>query len=56
MSIKVLDVDFHVENREPSNLYTNIYELHLPSGLDYRDIVVKLSEHANIQSVRTTNT
>ncbi len=55
--IKVLDVDFSVENtKDGANLYTNMYVLHLPAEVTYRDIVVTLSEHANVQSVRTTNT
>ncbi len=54
--IQVLDVDFSVDNRPEGNLYTNFYDLHLPRGLQYRDIVMTLSEHANVQSIRTTNT
>ena len=54
--IEILDVDFSVDNRIDGNLYTNFYDLHLPKGLTYRDIVVTLSEHANVQSIRTTNT
>ena len=53
--IEVLEVDFHVENREPNNLYTNVYELDMPSGITYRDIVTRLSEHKNVQSIRTIN-
>ncbi len=53
--IEVLEVDFHVENREPNNLYTNIYELDMPSGITYRDIVTRLSEQKNVQSIRTIN-
>lgn len=53
--IKVLDLDFHVENKEDRNLYTNLYTLHLPDKTSYTDIVNHLSEHANVQSVRTRN-
>ena len=53
--IKVLDVNFHVENNESYNLYTNLYTLHLPNKTSYTDIVNHLSEFANIQSVRTRN-
>lgn len=53
--ITVLDVDFHVENNENRNLYTNLYTLHLPNKVTYTDIVNHLSEHANVQSVRTRN-
>ena len=54
-NIKVLDVDFHVENNQDYNLYTNLYTLHLPDRTTYTDIVNHLSEHANVQSVRTRN-
>lgn len=53
--IKVLDLDFHVENKADRNLYTNLYTLHLPDKTSYTDIVNHLSEHANVQSVRTRN-
>ena len=55
MGVKVLDVDFHVENKEGRNLYTNLYSLDMPSHTSYVDIVNRLSEHTNIQSVRTRN-
>lgn len=54
--IEVLDVDFSVDNRSEGNLYTNFYDLHLPKEITYRDIVMTLSEHTNVQSIRTTNT
>ena len=57
--IKVMDIDFHVENRTPENggnLYTNLYTLILPSHTTYRDIVNHLSEFRNIQAIRTRNT
>ncbi len=52
--IEVVDVDFYVENREPGNLYTNVYTLKLPKKTNYTDIVNDLSEHANVQSIRTS--
>lgn len=60
MGIQVLDIDFHVENLKSveageHNLYTNLYTLHLPKKVMYSDIVAKLSEYPNIQSVRTRN-
>ena len=58
--IKVLDVDFHVEvpsgPRSASNIYINIYTLHLPMSVGYSDIVNDLSTHPNIQMVRTRTT
>ncbi len=46
--IQVLDVDFHIEyfedNKEPErNVYTNLYTLHLPPGLQYADMVMQLT-------------
>ncbi|MBE5771106.1 MAG: MgtC/SapB family protein [Clostridiales bacterium] len=59
--VKILDVDFHVENKADGqthefNVYTNLYTLHLPTRFTYTDIVNELSEHPNIQAVRTRNT
>lgn len=59
--IKVLDVDFRIEtlaieNAENHNVYTNIYVLHLPHKADYSTIVNHLSEHPNVQMIRTRNT
>lgn len=56
IGIKVVDVDFHVENRGEDNLYTNIYTLDMQGKATYMDIVNKLSEYANIQGIRTRNT
>lgn len=55
MGVKVLDVDFHMENKDDRNLYTNLYSLDMPNHTSYVDIVNQLSEHVNIQSVRTRN-
>ena len=44
--IKVEDLDFPVDNRQPNNIYNN----------KYADIVQDISEHPNIMSVTTTNT
>ena len=58
MDIKVLDLDFHLETSKDveGNLYTNLYTLHLPFKTSYTDIVNRLAEHPNVQSVRTRNT
>lgn len=53
--IEVMDIDFNVENKEPFNIYTNLYELHLPGGYSYTEMVNQLSEFANVQSVHTRN-
>ena len=54
--VRVLDIDFHVENKGKYNLYTNIYTLDMQGKATYKDIVNKLSEHTNIQGIRTRNT
>lgn len=54
--IRVLDVDFHVENKGDYNLYTNVYTLDMHAQATYRDIVNYLSEYPNIQGIRTRNT
>ncbi len=58
--IQVLDVDFHIEHFEKAdeperNVYTNLYTLHLPPGLSYADMVMQLTQHKDIQVVRTRN-
>ena len=55
MGVKILDVDFHAENRPEGNLYTNLYTLTMPSHTRYVDIIATLSEHETIRSVRTRN-
>ncbi len=53
--VKVLDVDFHAENRPEGNLYTNLYTLAMPNNTSYVDLIGTLSEHPNVRSVRTRN-
>ncbi|NLI22558.1 MAG: MgtC/SapB family protein [Clostridiales bacterium] len=55
VGVRVLDIDFHVENRGKDNLYTNIYTLDMQGNTTYKDIVNKLSEFTNIQGIRTRN-
>ena len=60
-SIKVLNLDFHIETGADKkttdrNVYTNIYTLHLPSTLNYTDVINHLASYSNIQVVRVTNT
>lgn len=55
LGIEVLDVDFHVENKGDYNLYTNLYTLDMKGKTSYKDIVNCLSEHTNVQLVRTRN-
>ena len=59
--IKVLNLDFHIETGADKkttdrNVYTNIYTLHLPSTLNYTDVINHLASYSNIQVVRVTNT
>ena len=53
--VKVMDVDFHLENKGKYSVYTNTYTLDIPSKTSYKDIVSTLSEYSNIQSIRTRN-
>lgn len=59
--IKVLNLDFHIESAadrrtSDQNVYTNIYTLHLPSSVNYTDVINHLASYKNIQVVRATNT
>ena len=59
--VRVLNLDFHIESKAAEgsgdkNIYTNIYTLHLPSTLNYTDIINHLASYSNIQVVRVTNT
>ena len=45
MGVKVLDVDFHVENKGKDKVYTNLYTIDLPAKTAYKDIVIRLSEY-----------
>lgn len=59
--IKVLNLDFHIETSpdkgiNSQSVYTNIYTLHLPSSLNYTDVINHLASYSNIQVVRATNT
>ena len=56
IGVKIFDIDFHIEvlkSEDTRNLYTNIYTLHLPSNIDYTDIVTALSENPYVHTVRT---
>ena len=54
-NVVVLDLDFHMDLTDGKNLYTNVYQLKLPSHTTYTDIVAHLAEHKNVLGVRTTN-
>ena len=54
-NVVILDLDFHMEMKDEKNLYTNVYQLKLPSHTTYTDIVAHLAEHKNVLGVRTTN-
>ncbi len=56
MGVTILDVDFQVENKDHTNLYTNLYTLDMQSKTTYNDMVNALSEYSNIQGIRTRNT
>ena len=59
--ITVLNLDFHIETSaekgaDSQSVYTNIYTLHLPTSLNYVDVINHLASYSNIQVVRVTNT
>lgn len=59
--ISVLNLDFHIESvaakgDSDKNVYTNIYTLHLPSTLNYTDVINHLASYKSIRMVRATNT
>lgn len=54
--IKTIDLDFHVESRDGTNIYTNIYTLQMPNNVSYTEVINQLSEYPNMMSVRTTTT
>ena len=54
-NVQILDLDFHMDMTDGKNLYTNVYQLKLPSHTTYTDIVARLAEHKNVLGVRTTN-
>jgi len=54
--VKILDIDFHVENKGGENIYTNLYTLDFAGKTNYPEIVTHLSEFRNIQGIRTRNT
>ena len=56
LGVMIMDIDFHVDNKDAYNIYTNYYTLKLPAHVSYTDIVNRISEHVNVQSIRTTNT
>ncbi len=55
LGVEVMDIDFHVENKGKYNLYTNLYTIDMQGKTTYKDIVIKLSEYPNIQSIHTRN-
>ena len=53
--VRVVDVDFHVDSSGPDKICTSIYTLALPPRLNYTDLVMQLSEHDTVLSIRTRN-
>ena len=59
--ILVLNLDFHIESAPSGasgdqNICTNVYTLHLPSSVNYVDVINHLASYPNIRDVRVTNT
>lgn len=53
--IQVTDIDFHMENVDGRNIYTNLYTLVMPEKTTYTEIVRQLSEYSHILSIHTEN-
>ena len=51
--VRVHNVDFRVEESDDGNAYTNLYSLDLPRKFDSAMMINDISEHANVQKVRT---
>lgn len=51
--IKVVDVNFTMEQSQDKKVYTNIYTVDLPHRLDYPQVIEDLSSLAHIVKIRT---
>lgn len=53
--IRIADIDFHMENQNEVNVYTNLYTLIIPEKTTYTEVVRGLSEFSDIRSIHTIN-
>ena len=53
--IKVTDVNFRVTQSDTDSVYTNIYEIELPRGMNYADIIEDISMNKNIMQIQTVS-
>ena len=52
-NITVRDVNFNVDQSDADNhIYTNVYDIELPSKINYADIIEDISMNENIMSIR----
>ena len=50
--IRVLDIDFRVDESPDGNVYTNSYTLDLPRRVDSASIITEIAEYVDVQNVR----
>jgi putative Mg2+ transporter-C (MgtC) family protein len=53
--IEVEDVDFDVDFMDDYRIYTNVYTIDLPRGMNYTDVFEDLSMYKNITKLRMIN-
>ena len=53
--IEVEDVDFDVDFMDDYRIYTNVYTIDLPRGMNYTDVIEDLSMYKNITKLRMIN-
>ena len=53
--IEVEDVDFDVDFMDDYRIYTNVYTIDLPRGLNYTEVIEDLSMYKNITKLRMIN-
>lgn len=53
--VKVTDVNFRVTHSEEDTIYTNVYEIELPKGLNYAEVIEDISMNKNITQIQTVS-
>lgn len=52
--IRIVDMDFTMEQNEKEKIYTNVYTVDLPHGLNYAQVIEDLASLTHIVKIRTT--
>lgn len=53
-NITVRDVNFNVQQADADeHIYTNVYEIEIPSKMNYSDIIEDISMNSNVMSIKT---